>query len=107
MWSIQEGAKSSEQRSRQALLVLAMASDQDMIHSHLSLLVSVGLGSRAQHDPLLGMFTCYALQRLIKVQQKEQQTSKDGKPDKKFRLPTSHVIFTRLTELLVSGMMQQ
>jgi len=82
-----------------------MASNQDMINSHLSLLVSVGLGTRAQCDPLLAMFTCYALQRLIKVQQNDQQPSKDGKLDKKFRLPTSHVIFTRLTELLVSGMM--
>ena len=85
-----------------------MASDQDMIHSHLSLLVSVGLGSRAQRDPLLAVFTCYALQQLMKTQRKEQQTTKDDKQlsDKKFRLSASHVIFTRLTELLVSGMMQ-
>lgn len=102
---MQEGPKSSEQRSRQALLVLAMASDQDMIHSHLPLLVSVGLGSRAQHDPLLAVFTCRALQQLLKTQQKDQQESKDEKLEKKFKLPTSHVIFTRLTELLVSGMM--
>lgn len=100
---MQEGAESSEQRSRQALLVLAMASDQEMIHSHLSLLVSVGLGSRAQRDPLLAVFTCYALQTLMKIQQNDQQTSKD---EKMGRLSTSHVIFTRLTELLVSGMMQ-
>lgn len=83
-----------------------MASDRDMIQSHLSLLVSVGLGSRAQRDPLLAMFTCYSLQQLMKTQQpKDQQVSKDEKLDKKFKLPTSHVIFTRLTELLVSGMM--
>lgn len=83
-----------------------MASDRDMIQSHLSLLVSVGLGSRAQRDPLLAMFTCCSLQQLMKTQQpKDQQVSKDEKLDKKFKLPTSHVIFTRLTELLVSGMM--
>lgn len=103
---MQEGAESSEQRSCHALLVLAMASDQEMIHSHLSLLVSVGLGSRAQRDPLLAVFTCYALQTLMKTQQNDQQTSKDEKMDNKCRLSTSHVIFTRLTELLVSGMMQ-
>ena len=83
-----------------------MASDQDMIHSHLSVLVSVGLGSRAQHDPLLAVFMCYALQRLIKTQHSDQQTNKEKLSSNKFRLSISHVIFTRLTELLVSGMMQ-
>ena len=82
-----------------------MASDRDAIQSHLSLLVSVGLGSRARCDPLLAMFTCYALQQLTKTQPKDQQVSEDEKLDKKFKLPTSHVIFTRLIELLVSGMM--
>lgn len=82
-----------------------MASDHDMIHSHLSLLVSVGLGSRAQCDPLLAVFTCYAFQQLMKTQKKEQ-ASKDEKLDKKFKLPMSHVIFSRFTDLLVSGMMQ-
>ena len=80
-----------------------MASDQDMINSHLPLLVCVGLGSRAQHDPLLGVFTCYALQQLVTTQQNDQLKTKDGNPTK-FRLPISHIIFSRLTELLVSGM---
>ena len=81
-----------------------MASDQDAIHSHLSLLVSIGLGSRAQSDPLLAVFTCYAMQRLLITQQEDhQRTLKDN--DKQCRLPASHVIFTRLTELLVSGIM--
>jgi len=70
-----------------------MACDRDMIQAHLSLLVSIGLGPRVRHDPLLAMYTCRALQRLI-------TKSSDKLP---LRLPSSHVIFTRLTELLVSG----
>jgi len=64
-----------------------------MIQTHLSLLVSIGLGSRAQRDPLLAMYTCHALQRLI--------TKSSDKPHVRFT--SSHAIFTRLTELLVSG----
>ena len=90
-----------------ALVVLTMVggADRELILSKFDVLVSLGL--RTRHDSSsfslrLAQQTCLALQKLV-----VEKTTKGGVSDAPFRLPEEHVLFQRLIDMMVQGMLYE
>ncbi|CAI5530206.1 unnamed protein product, partial [Closterium sp. Naga37s-1] len=58
------GATSAESTGALILLSMAAKTRPEILNHHLSALLAIGLGRRAQSDPLLALYTCIALQRV-------------------------------------------
>lgn len=86
--------------SRAALLLLSMAAGANakIVHSNVEILVKEGLGDRAVHDFVLARETCVALLKLG-----ADKKAKGAVAKKPYRLPEDHEMFTRLSDLLISG----
>ncbi|XP_076451927.1 condensin complex subunit 1-like isoform X3 [Babylonia areolata] len=91
------------QDSRAALLLISMVAgaEPNIVHSNLDVLIEEGLGPRADGDQLLAQAACQALLKLATKKKKGQTTTEP------FRLPPDHRLFSRLTELLVTGMQKE
>ncbi|OWF35443.1 condensin complex subunit 1-like [Mizuhopecten yessoensis] len=90
----------SAEDSRAAILLLSMAAgaDNTVVRSNINVMVSEGLGPRAESDFMLARDTCLALLKLSNSKRMKGQVA--GKP---FRLPQDHDMFTRLSHILVKG----
>ncbi|KAK7496786.1 hypothetical protein BaRGS_00011995 [Batillaria attramentaria] len=86
--------------SRAALLLISMVAgaETDIVRSNLEVLVDEGLGPRADTDWLLAQAACQALLKLATKKTKGKASSEP------FRLPPDHRMFSRLAEILVSGL---
>ncbi|KAL8621609.1 hypothetical protein ACOMHN_036842 [Nucella lapillus] len=91
------------QESRAALLLISMVAgaETDIVQSNLEVLIEEGLGPRADDDPLLVQAACQALLKMATKKEKGQ-TAKEP-----FRLPPDHALFSRLAELLITGMKKE
>ncbi|CAI5959032.1 unnamed protein product [Closterium sp. NIES-65] len=58
------GATSAESTGALILLSMAAKTRPEILNHHLSALLAIGLGRRAQSDPLLALYACIALQRV-------------------------------------------
>ncbi|CAI5463261.1 unnamed protein product [Closterium sp. Yama58-4] len=65
------GATSAESTGALILLSMAAKTRPEILNHHLSALLAIGLGRRAQSDPLLALYTCIALQRVSEEARKE------------------------------------
>lgn len=92
--------QTTPEESRLALVLLGMlaGAEMDIVRSNIDVLVSFGLGPRAEEDFLLARDTCVALLKLGKTHKKPGCSAEEP-----FRLASSHVIFERLTAIVVSG----
>lgn len=76
--------------------------DRELILGKFDVLVSLGLRTRSDSSTFsvrLARQTCLALQKLVVVKK-----TKGGVSDAPFRLPEEHVLFQRLTDMMVRGM---
>lgn len=96
LWDIfaQRISGTSEQQSRGALCVLAMAAraQPEMVRDNIGTLVGVGLGPRSRTDMLLVRDTCWALQKLAVA------PSKTAAPHARF--PPTHALFDKIVDVL-------
>ncbi|CAH3036153.1 unnamed protein product [Pocillopora meandrina] len=92
--------QTTQEESRMALVLLGMlaGAEMDIVRTNIDVLVSTGLGPRAEEDFLLARDTCVALLKLGQTHKKPGCSAAEP-----FRLPPKHTIFERLTEILVSG----
>ncbi|KAJ7379614.1 meiotic chromosome condensation [Desmophyllum pertusum] len=92
--------QTTPEESRIALVLLGMlaGAEMDVVRTNIDVLVSTGLGPRAEDDFLLARDTCVALLKLGKTHKKPGCSAEEP-----FRFASSHVIFERLTGILVSG----
>ncbi|XP_066028149.1 condensin complex subunit 1 [Pocillopora verrucosa] len=92
--------QTTQEESRMALVLLGMlaGAEMDIVRTNIDVLVSTGLGPRAEEDFLLARDTCVALLKLGQTHKKPGCSATEP-----FRLPPKHTIFERLTEILVSG----
>lgn len=92
--------QTTQEESRMALVLLGMlaGAEMDIVRTNVDVLVSTGLGPRAEEDFLLARDTCVALLKLGQTHKKPGCSAAEP-----FRLPPKHTIFERLTEILVSG----
>jgi len=75
--------------------------DRELILGKFDVLVSVGLRTRSDSSSFslrLARQTCLALQKLVVVKK-----TKGAVSDAPFRLPEEHVLFQRLTDMMVRG----
>jgi len=88
------------EESRAALMLLGMlaGAETDIVRSNIDVLVSTGLGPRAEDDFQLARITCVALRKLGKIHKKPGCSAEEP-----VRFAAGHAIFERLTEIVVSG----
>jgi condensin complex subunit 1 len=118
LWDIfaQKSEESSAAEGRGALIILSMLANADptIVSSKLSLLVNVGLGPRAYHDPVLAKWVCIALQKLSNSSLTKQkwdnvnnenakenspeENDEQYKPGNRFR--ANHPLFEKLAQLV-------
>lgn len=92
--------QTTSEESKAALVLLGMlaGAETDIVRSNIDLLVSTGLGPRAEDDFQLARVTCVALLKLAKIHKKPGCSA-----DEPFRFAASHALFERLSEIVVSG----
>ncbi|XP_015767731.1 PREDICTED: condensin complex subunit 1-like [Acropora digitifera] len=92
--------QTTAEESRAALMLLGMlaGAETDIVRSNIDVLVSTGLGPRAEDDFQLARITCVALRKLGKIHKKPGCSAEEP-----VRFAASHAIFERLTEIVVSG----
>ncbi|XP_041377786.1 condensin complex subunit 1-like [Gigantopelta aegis] len=87
-----------ESRGALSLIAMVAGAESDLVCSNIDVLVSEGLGPRAETDYLLAQEACLALNKLGAVIKVRGEVS-----PKPFKLPESHEAFSRLSHLLVTG----
>lgn len=91
------------EQSLGALVILTMVggADRELILSNFDVLVSMGLKTNRDSSSFslrLARQTCLALQKLVVVKK-----TKGAVSSAPFRLPEEHVLFQRLTDMMVQG----
>eukprot|EP00106_Octopus_bimaculoides_P013134 XP_014780576.1 PREDICTED: condensin complex subunit 1-like [Octopus bimaculoides] len=81
------------------LLMMAAGGDSKIIKSNIAVLVSEGLGPRAEKDFRIAKDTCLAL---MKIGSAQKQIGMAAPPP--YRLDRDHELFTRLQDLLLTGL---
>lgn len=89
------------EESRVAVQLIGMlaSSKEELVRSNLSVLIDVGLGERAYQDSRLAYETSIALSKAFRVPKLESKETF-------FRLPKTHELFERLSNILISGITQ-
>ncbi|XP_029651590.1 condensin complex subunit 1-like [Octopus sinensis] len=88
-----------ESRTALNLLMMAAGGDSKIIKSNIAVLVSEGLGPRAEKDFRIAKDTCLAL---MKIGSAKKQIGMAAPPP--YRLDRDHELFTRLQDLLLTGL---